>query len=137
MAERPRDVVAARGGRTWARRVAVVSTLAAIALIGGRLPSFTWQATLWVLMIGAAGISLALSGLVSHSEPKPKLGAGAMVWLPPLLIVVTLELVNLALGSTYAHPTLSILLDPLLFDESARTVAYFLWLAAFWGLMRR
>ncbi|MGH3863859.1 hypothetical protein [Actinokineospora sp.] len=137
MAERPRGVVAAASGRTWAHRAAVGSILAALALIGGGLPSFTWKATTFVLVIGAAGMSLALSGLVPGRETAARPGAGAVLWLVPVLIVVTLEVVNLGLGSTHAHPTLSILLDPPLSGELGRTAAYFIWLAAFWGLVRR
>lgn len=137
MAERPQGVVTAAVGRTRAHRVAVGSTLAALALIAGGLPSFTWQATTLVLVIGVVGTSLALSGLVSRRETSARLGAGAVLWLVPVLIIVTLEAVNLGFGSTYAHPTLSILLDPVLSDEVGRTAAYFIWLAAFWGLVRR
>lgn len=115
----------------------VGSILAALAVVGGGLPSFTWQATTFVLVIGIAGMSLALSGLVSLGKATAAPGKGAVLWLVPVLIVCALEAVNLGFGSTYAHPTLSILLDPPLSDEGYRTAAYFIWLAAFWGLVRR
>ncbi len=51
--------------------------------------------------------------------------------------LVVVELTNFLLGSTYAHPTLSVLADPALDHYSIRSLAYFAWLGAFWGLVRR
>jgi hypothetical protein len=45
--------------------------------------------------------------------------------------------VNDELGSTHAHPTLSVLADPVLAQHAGRSVAMGLWLAAGLALVRR
>ena len=47
------------------------------------------------------------------------------------------EVVTFAMGSTHDYPTLSLLADPLLDGYLLRSMAYFGWLAGFWGLVRR
>lgn len=106
-----------------------------VAVVGGQLPSFSWQATAWVLLIGVVAMTIALAAGVARGAPA--VGVGAVWWAVPALIVVVVEVVGLALGSTCAHPTLSILLDPVLAGEAARTVAYLLWVAVLWALVRR
>jgi len=50
--------------------------------------------------------------------------------LLPALILAGVELVDFTLGSTYDHPTLSGLADPLLEGYPARVAAYCGWLTA-------
>jgi hypothetical protein len=45
--------------------------------------------------------------------------------------------VNDLLGSTWAHPTLSVLADPLLAGHPGRSAAMLAWLAAGLALVRR
>jgi hypothetical protein len=66
-----------------------------------------------------------------------RLGRGAILWALPALVIALNELVNFSFGSTSAHPTLSLLMDPVLDHYTARSAAYFAWLMAFWGLIRR
>jgi hypothetical protein len=47
------------------------------------------------------------------------------------------ELVNFALGSTPAHPTLSALADPVLAHYWARSAIFLGWITTYWGLVRR
>jgi hypothetical protein len=46
-------------------------------------------------------------------------------------------LINFLLGSTYPHPTLSVMMDPLLDRYLIRSLGYFGWISAFWGMVRR
>ncbi|GIH13677.1 hypothetical protein [Rugosimonospora africana] len=70
-------------------------------------------------------------------EASSRLSPAAAWWLVPVLLLGVVELTDLALGSTYPHPTLSNLLDPVLDHYPVRAAAYFGWLAAFWWLVRR
>lgn len=145
----------------------VVPVLAVLAAVGGQLPSFSRQANLYVLVIGAALTWLGLSGRLRRRPvaPVPALAGEAASgpptpppsalglssapvvawpdtralrwWWIPVVVFVPVEAVNFALGSTHAHPTVSVLLDPLFTGELPRSVLYFGWLAAFWALIRR
>lgn len=132
-----RSEVTAEVPQPWIRPIVMVPVLALLSLIGGQLPSFSLQANLYVLAVGGTLLWLGLTHRVPrHSAPR-KFGAGVACWLVPVLFFAAVELVNFALGSTYDHPTLSLLADPALEDEVVRSGTYFVWLAAFWGLVRR
>jgi hypothetical protein len=72
----------------------------------------------------------------SVAVPGRRRGAVAW-WLVPALLVVAVEAVDLSLGSTYPHPTVSVLMDPPLEHHLVRAAAYLGWLAVFVGLARR
>jgi hypothetical protein len=59
------------------------------------------------------------------------------VWSVPLLGFSALEIVNDTLGSTWEHPTLSVLADPVLAGHPGRSAALLAWLAAGVALVRR
>lgn len=129
--------LAAEVAQPWTRPVVLVPVFALIAAVGGLFPSFSVRANLLVLGSGGAMMWLGLSNRLRRPRPPHRLGPGAAWWLLPALGLAAVELVNFALGSTYAHPTLSKLADPLLEGYLARSGLYFAWLAAFWGLARR
>lgn len=136
MGQPPAEIAAVE---TVPRRVppaVVLPVLALLAVIGGQLPSFSVQANLYVLAVGGALTWLGLSGqLRRYDRTVP--GEGLGWWLLPIVVFAPLEMVNYALGSSYAHPTISVLLDPVFAGEPAKTVLYFGWLAVFWGLVHR
>ena len=108
-----------------------------MALIGGALPSFSRGAYLYALMAGGGMFWIGLSGRVAKWPSPVELQRGVVWWLLPVGVLVVLELVNFSYGSTYAHPTFSLLADPILDGYLARSVAYLIWLSGFWGLVRR
>lgn len=114
-----------------------VPTFVLLALVGGLFPSFSMSANVYVLVVGGVLMWLGLSGRVAKRPSPWRLGRGAAWWLLPAGLFVAIELSNDLLGSTYAHPTLSVLLDDPLTVYSVRSLAYFAWLGAFWGLVRR
>ena len=117
--------------------VAGWSAAAGYAWVAAGFPSFSWQSTAAVLVAGAAVIG---RGLRVPPRPPPAIRFGrtaALVWAVPVLAFGALELTNDALGSSAAHPTLSILLDPVLAHHPVRWAFYFGWLAAGWQLVRR
>jgi hypothetical protein len=123
--------------RPWTRPVVLVPVFVLISLVGGALPSFSLGADLLVLGTGGALFWLGLSQRVPRPPAPRRLPAGAVWWLLPLLCFALVELVNFALGSSPAHPTFSKLTDPYLTRYSVRAAAYFGWLSAFWGMVKR
>ena len=70
------------------------------------------------------------------APPRPS-WAGIGAWAVPILGFSALEIVNDRLGSTYQHPTLSVLMDPVLDSPVNRTAAVAVWLLGGWELVRR
>lgn len=133
--ESPREA-AAEVPQLWARPVVTVPLLALLALVGGQLPSFSSQANLYVLTVGAALLWLGLSTRLPRRPAPERLGRGAVWWLLPGLVFAVLEGLTFLAG-TRRYPTLSRLLDPALDGEIIRSAGYVGWLAAFWVLVRR
>jgi hypothetical protein len=123
--------------RPWSRPLVLVPVFALVSLIGGLFPSFSLRANLYVLAVGGAMVWLGLSGRAAKRPSPSRLGRGAAWWLVPALLLGLVELTEFLLGSTAAHPTLSVLMDPVLDGYLARSACYFAWLSAFWGLVRR
>lgn len=123
--------------RAWDRPVVTVPVLACLALVGGQLPSFSTQANLWTLGTGGALIWLGLGNRVPRRPAPHRLGRGALWWVLPAAVFGVLEAATFVLSVGNEFPTFSRLADPLLADELVRSAAWFGWLAAFWGLVRR
>jgi hypothetical protein len=85
---------------------------------------------------GAASTGAGSTGM-SGRRPTTRLPRSARWWLVPFLGLIVVEATSFALGSTYDHPTLSGLADPLLDRYPARAGAFLAWTAAFWALARR
>ena len=123
--------------RAWDRPAVVLPVMAVLALIGGRLPSFSTAANLYVIVIGGVLLWLGLGNRVPRRPTGERLRAGGLWWLLPALIFGVLEAATFVFGSRDDFPTFSRLSDPLLEDPMIRSAACFGWLAAFWGLVRR
>jgi hypothetical protein len=108
-----------------------------IAAVGGLFGSFTNGSLLLVLAVGGTMVWLGLSGRVARRPAPRSLSRGAAWWLAPILALALVELYAFSRNSPQAYPTLSLLADPVLDGYLARAFAYFLWLTAFWGLVRR
>lgn len=123
--------------RAWDRPAVSVPVLACLSLVGGQLPSFSTQANIYTIGTGGALIWLGLSNRMPRRAVPRRLGPGAVWWVLPAAIFGIFEGATFVLGSADDFPTLSRLADPLLEDRMIRSVAYFAWLSAFWGLVRR
>ena len=108
-----------------------------IAAVGGLFGSFTNGALLLVLAVGGTMVWLGLSGRVARRAAPASLPRATAWWMLPILALSLIELFAFSKNSPENYPTLSLLADPVLDGYLARAVAYFLWLAAFWGLLRR
>ena len=133
----PPSQITANAVAPWSRPVFLVPVFGLVSVVGGLFPSFSLEANLYVLAIGGVMTWLGLSGRLPRRPESQRLGAGAAWWLVPALLLALVELVSAIYDSTPAHPTISLLLDPILDLYLARAIAYFLWLGAFWSLVRR
>lgn len=135
---RPTELAAEAGQQAWVRPAVIVPVFVLVSVIGGFFPSFSPAANVYVLLVGGALFWLGMSGrALGPPRPATPLGRGVLWWLVPLAVLVVAELVNFALGSTPAHPTLSLLADPLLDHYLPRALGYYGWLVAYWGLVQR
>ena len=108
-----------------------------IAAVGGLFGSFTNGSLLLVLAVGGTMVWLGLSGRVARRPAPRSLPRSTVWWLLPIPALALVELYAFTRNSPEAYPTLSLLADPVLEGYLARAAAYFLWLTAFWGLVRR
>ena len=121
----------------WTRPAVSIPVLAGLALVGGHLPSFSPQATLYSLLVGGVLIWLGLSPRVPRRPAPRRMPRGTLWWAVPALLFGVFEAVTFLLGSSDEFPTFSRLTDPLLEDELTRSLVYFGWLSAFWAMVRR
>jgi hypothetical protein len=134
--EHPRELTV-EAPRSWDRPVVSVPVLICLSLVGGQLPSFSAQANLYTLGTGGALIWLGLDNRVPRRPAPGRLRPGAVWWLLPVIVFGVFEGVTFVLSVGDEFPTFSRLADPLLEDDLVRSTAWFAWLAAFWGLVRR
>jgi hypothetical protein len=113
------------------------------AVVAGRLARFSWPA-----MVAVAGPGLA--GMLSawRTPPRPPVAAaatragGAAAWAAVFVVLALWELSALLLQPALtvdspAHPTISVLLDPVLGSAPGRSVGFAVWLALGWFLARQ
>ncbi|HYT10464.1 MAG TPA: hypothetical protein VEL73_07360 [Mycobacteriales bacterium] len=120
---------------------AVAGCLVALAYawVAGGYPSFSWPAALAVLVPGIGVLAYGVVTAARRPQPpvRPLTRRGVVAWSVPVLAFSALEIVNDKLGSTWEHPTLSVLLDPVLADHLGRSLGLLAWLAAGLALARR
>jgi hypothetical protein len=139
-------------GRAWAGSrgslglVVALALLAAVimyAVVVGSFIRFSWPATVAVVGLGAGVIVIGWRGPVDRRPvpgPLPRLGTG--LWGGTLVAGAMWELYSLSqqpsLDTTsWAHPTISALTDPLLASHPGRSLALGVWLLLGWYLVRR
>jgi hypothetical protein len=134
--DHPRELTV-EASRSWDRPVVSVPVLICLSLVGGQLPSFSAQANLYTLGTGGALIWFGLSNRVPRRAAPRRLPRSAVWWLLPVTVFGAFEGATFVLSVGDDFPTFSRLADPLLEDHLVRSAAWFGWLAAFWGLVRR
>jgi hypothetical protein len=90
-----------------------------------------------VVLVGGALTALGLSGGLPQRAGPGALSREALWWLVPAGLFTVLEVADIYLGSTHAHPTLPTLLDAPLDRYPLRVAGYVVWLSGFWTLVRR
>jgi hypothetical protein len=131
------------GGRPPALVLAGLAVGAVYAALVGSFIRYSWPATAGVIALGAALVAAGWRGpLRRRPVPGPLPLPGAALWGVLLVAAGLWELSSLFqqpdLSTTsYAHPTISALTDPLLGSHAGRSVALAVWLAIGWFLVER
>jgi hypothetical protein len=123
--------------QAWDRPQVTVPVFVVLSLVGGFFASFSLIANVYVIVLGGALFWLGLSGRIAKRASPTRIPRAGAWWLVPAGMFVAVELTNFAYGSTYPHPTFSVLMDTPLSHHSVRSMVYFLWLSGFWGLVHR
>lgn len=128
------------------RRLLILAGVAGGALFATVVGSFTrysWPATVGVIGLGATVVAIGWRGPL---RPRPDPGKlprrGVVLWAGLLMAAGLWELAALFLQpglavTSYAHPTISALTDPLLTSHAGRSVALAIWVAIGWFLAER
>jgi len=120
----------------------IVAAVAYAVTVGG-FGRYSWPTTISILALGAVALAVAWRG---PRHPERELAAldpvGAVAWASAFVALALWELSNLLLQpnfttDSYAHPTLSVLTDPILASHVGRSILLFLWLAFGWFLLER
>jgi hypothetical protein len=118
-----------------------IAVIYAVAM--GAFERYSWPATLAVIVPGAVGLMMAFRTARNPGPEPPPIGRhGAVAWASLFVALGIFELVNLLLQpdlatGSYAHPTISTLLDPILAMHTGRSVLLFVWLLLGWYLVKR
>jgi hypothetical protein len=128
------------------RRLLIVAWLAGgvlYALLVGSFSRYSWPATVPVAALGAVVVAAGWRG-PRHSRPAPvRLPAvGLALWGVVLVAGCLWELSSLfqqpsLATSSYAHPTISTLTDPVLGTWTGRSIFLAAWLGLGWFLVER
>jgi hypothetical protein len=112
-------------------------------VVVGSFARFSWPATIPVVALGAGVIVIGWQGPVRDRPVPGRLPRlGAALWGGVLVLGAMWELWSLsrqpALDTTsWAHPTISALTDPLLASHPGRSLTLGVWLLLGWYLVRR
>jgi hypothetical protein len=109
--------------------------------VAGSFGRYTWPVTVAIVIPAGAVVALSSRGpLRARPAPGPLDAFGVLAWGAVFVAVGVLELVSLLLQpslrvSSYAHPTLSYLMDPILSSHAGRSITLLVWLGIGWFLL--
>jgi len=108
------------------------------SLLAGGFRRLTAPAEVTTLLVGVVVVWFALRPTTRRFPAPDRIDAkGAAAWGAVVVFFGLWELYAALCGSTHAHPTLSLLLGPLITAPPARTAGYVVWLAAGVWVVRR
>jgi hypothetical protein len=112
------------------------------AVAVGWFDRYSVVASLAVAAVGAVAIALSWHGPLRDEPLEAAETSGTTLWMLVVVALAGWELTNLFLQPTlstdsWAHPTLSVLTDPILASRIGRSFAMLVWLRIGWGLARR
>lgn len=123
-------------------RLVLLGGLVYAVLVAG-FARYSWPATIAVWAPAAVGVAVVWRRPVADGpDPTPIPLAKAAAWAVVFAALALWELAALLLQpslttTSWAHPTISVLLDPILAAHLGRAVVLGLWLASGWWLLRR
>jgi hypothetical protein len=113
------------------------------AWLAGTFIRYSWPATAAVTVAGAIVVLTGWRGPLLDRPARNRLPVvGTALWVVVLVFGCLWELVSLLrqpslTATSYAHPTISALTDPVLASAGGRTAVLAAWLAIGWYLVRR
>lgn len=141
---RPQAAGPARAAlRRWLLAGSALAGGALYALVTGSFTRYSWPATIAVAAVGALAVGRAWRGpVVLRPDPGPLPRRGVALWAGVVVAAGLWELSALLqqpalTRSSYDHPTISTLTDPLLAGAPGRALVLAAWLALGWALIRR
>ena len=141
---RPRDhrVNPTRAPLTRRAEQVLVLALLLYAFLAGFLARFTWPMSVAVLVPGAAAVAVGWHRAERETAEPPITRRGALQWSSVFVAIALWELTNLLLqpslrSDSHAHPTMSVLMDPVLATHAGRSVTLAAWLVVGWFLLER
>jgi len=132
-----------RGWRAAVTGLAWVAAGVVYAVVVGSFARFSWPATMAVAGLATLVVVMGWQGPVrARPDPGPLPRTGTALWGGVLLAGGLWELGALAQQpgldvTSYAHPTISALSDPVLAGHAGRSLALGAWLLIGWYLVRR
>jgi hypothetical protein len=127
--------------RRWLAPAVLAGVAYSVAV--GSLHRYSWPATIAVNIPAAAGVLVAWRvSAGSQGKPERLRPGGVVLWATVWAGAAVWELTALYLQpsldtDSYAHPTLSVLTDPVLASVPGRAAVLFAWLTFGWYLARR
>lgn len=111
-------------------------------LVIGYFDRYSLVASLAVAVVGATAIALAWHGPLRDEPLEEAETSGKLLWVLLFAAVGGWELTNLFLQpslsvDSWAHPTISVLADPVLGSRIWRSFFLLAWLRVGWGLLKR
>lgn len=120
-------------------RIAIISTgVAGYSWLAGMFAPFT-AASLVSVLIPVAGLgAIAYRWPPKRIPPPRRLNiTGVSYWAIAVMMFFEWEAAGYRDGSHWWHPTLSIVLSPLLHEHIVKSAGFAAWLMAGWGLVKR
>jgi hypothetical protein len=123
--------------------IALLVAGALYAAIAGSFARFSWPATIAVVGVGTAVVIIGWHGPArARPDPGRLPRLGTALWGGVLVIGATWELWSLSRQpsldvTSWSHPTVSALTDPLLASHPGRSLMLGVWLLLGWYLVRR
>jgi hypothetical protein len=142
-ASAPRVRAPAGGLRRSLAAAALLTGGVLYAWLAGTFSRYSWPATAAVTGLGVIVVLIGWQGplLYRPSRDRPPV-VGTALWAGVLVLGCLWELVSLLRQpsltiTSYAHPTISALTDPVLANAGGRSAVLAVWLALGWYLLRR
>jgi hypothetical protein len=127
------------------RGLAAVAVLGVVvyAIVVGGFARYSWPMTISVVVPAILVLVIARPGSMRSGPEPPRVGpVGIVAWTSVFLALALWELTSLLLQPTlttdsFAHPTISVMTDPILASHLGRSVALVAWAALGWFLVER
>ncbi len=139
--EQPLLPRSAPGRRSRTTSAVLVVTALLFAATVGSWHRYTWPMTAAIVVVAIAGLAVGWRGPLTAPTPAPALDrVGSRLWVGLAVAAGLWELFALSrqpslTQGSYAHPTVSVLMDSVLSTHAGRSLVVLAWLALGWFLL--